>query len=113
MVEGHVEADLVFKLPSAEYAPVTICFEISGTAINGIDYEEIDNCITFEEGEDSAVIHITPLYDGILEDDETIVLIIENTLGCFVTYDTVELTILNYIEMILTYKPQYNDMQWR
>ena len=33
MVEGHVEADLVFKLPSAEYAPVTICFEITGTAI--------------------------------------------------------------------------------
>ena len=55
MVEGHVEADVVFKLPNAEYAPVTICFEITGTAINGVDYEEIDNCITFEEGEDSAL----------------------------------------------------------
>jgi hypothetical protein len=105
MVEGHVGADLVFKLPGVEYAPVTICFEITGTAINGIDYEEIYNCITFDEGEDSAVIHVTPLQDEILEDDETIILIVENTLGCFIRYDTVELTILNYPEMTSSISP--------
>ena len=54
MVEGHVEADLIFKLPGVEYAPVTICYEITGTASNGADYEWIDNCVTFEEGEDSC-----------------------------------------------------------
>ena len=105
LVEGQVEGDLVFKLPSTEYAPVTICFDISGTAINGIDYEEIDNCITFDGGEDSAVIHVTPLQDGIIEGDETIRLIIENTLGCIVRYDTVEFTILDYLEMYSTCSP--------
>jgi hypothetical protein len=100
MVEGHVEADVVFKLPSAEYAPVTICFEISGTAINGIDYEELDNCITFEEGQDSVVMHVTPLQDGVIEGDETIMLIIENTLGCEIKYDTVEVIIEDYVEMV-------------
>jgi hypothetical protein len=105
MVEGHVEADLIFKLPGAEYAPVTICFEIDGTAINGIDYEWIDNCITFEEGQDSAIIHLTPLQDGVIEGDETIVLIIENTLGCSVKYDTVEHIILDYLDMISVISP--------
>jgi hypothetical protein len=105
MVEGHVEADLVFKLPGAEYAPVTICFEIDGTAINGVDYEWIDNCITFEEGQDSAIIHLTPIQDGVIEGDETIVLIIENTLGCTVKYDTVEINILDYLEMISVISP--------
>jgi hypothetical protein len=99
MVEGHVEADLVFKLPSAEYAPVTICYEISGTALNGIDYEEIDQCITFEEGEDSAVMHVTPIQDGVIEGDETIRLIIVNTLGCIVRHDTVEFIIEDYIAL--------------
>jgi hypothetical protein len=108
MVEGHVEADLVFKLPGAEYAPVTICFEISGTAMNGIDYEMMDNCITFEEGEDSAVIHVVPIQDGIIENSETIELIVENTLGCSVTLDTVILTILNYIETMSSISPNTN-----
>jgi hypothetical protein len=105
MVEGHVEANLIIKLPNAEYAPVTICFEISGTAINGVDYEELENCVTFEQGQDSAFIHITPIYDGLIEGDETIRLIIENTLGCIVRYDTVEFTIRDYLEMLSTTSP--------
>jgi hypothetical protein len=105
MVEGHVEADVVFRLPNPEYAPITVCYEIGGTAINGIDYEEIENCITFEEGEDSVSFHIVPLYDGIIEGEETIRLIIENTLGCIVRYDTVEFTIRDYLEMLSTTSP--------
>ncbi len=84
-----MEADIIFRLPSPEYAPITVCYEIAGTAINGIDYEEIPDCVTFEEGADSAVIHINAYHDGIIEGEETIELIIENTLGCIVRYDTV------------------------
>ena len=113
MVEGHVEADVVFKLPNAGYAPVTICFEIGGDATNGSDYEVLDNCITFEEGQDTAVIHITPIYDGLIEGDETIRLIIENTLGCIVRYDTVEFTILDYLEMYSTCSPNTFNMHRR
>jgi len=99
LVEGHVEGDLIFRLPDTSFAPVTICFEIGGTALNGIDYEEIDPCITFDEGQDSAVIHITPYSDNVLEYDETIRLIIENTLGCSILDDTVEFLIENYIPL--------------
>jgi gliding motility-associated-like protein len=105
MIEGCVEADLIFTLPNPEYAPITVCYEITGTATNGVDYELIDNCVSFEEGEDSAIVHIVPLKDGIIEGPETIRLIIENTLGCIVRYDTVEFIILDYVNMITEISP--------
>ncbi|MBM3435154.1 MAG: hypothetical protein FJY07_02925, partial [Bacteroidetes bacterium] len=105
LVEGHVEGDLVFKLPNTSFAPVTICFEIAGTALNSIDYEEIPNCVTFEQGQDSASIHINPFLDGLIEGEETIILIVENTLGCIVKYDTVEVTILDYVDMVSIISP--------
>ncbi|MEZ5198944.1 MAG: choice-of-anchor L domain-containing protein [Bacteroidales bacterium] len=108
MVEGHVEADVVFWLPNVDNTPLTVYFENvqgPGFAINGVDYEEIENSIIFEEGLDSVTIHITPLYDGIVEGDEFIELIIENTLGCTVRYDTLVLTILDYGEMASQMSP--------
>jgi hypothetical protein len=105
VVEGCVEADVIFRLPNPDYAPVTVCYEIGGTAVNGIDYEEIPDCVTFEEGEDSAYFHINAFKDGIIEGEETIELIIENTLGCIVRYDTVVITILDYVDMVPAISP--------
>lgn len=105
MIEGCVEADIIFRLPDPSYAPITVCFEIEGTATNGIDYEPIDNCVTFEEGEDSVAIHVVPLKDIAIEGEETIRLIIENTLGCIIRYDTVEFVIVDYIDMITQTSP--------
>ncbi len=105
MIEGCVEADIIFILPNAEYAPITVCFEIGGTAINGTDYIEIDNCVTFEDNQDSAFIHVVPVKDGLIEGPETIRLIIENTLGCIVRYDTVEFTIIDYVDMVTQISP--------
>ena len=99
MVEGHVNATVVFRLPDASYAPMTVCFDIEGSAINGLDYEFIDNCISFEEGQDSAILAITALYDELFENTETIQLILEDTLGCETVYDTLELIIDDYRAM--------------
>ena len=110
MIEGCVEADIIFRLPSPEYAPVTIYFEVGGTADPSAyppgDFEEaIPTEITFEEDEDSVAIHVKPVYDGIIEGEETLELIIENTLGCIVRWDTVIFTIFDYVEMISTTSP--------
>ncbi|MCD4788518.1 MAG: choice-of-anchor L domain-containing protein, partial [Bacteroidales bacterium] len=105
MIEGCVEADIIFKLPNASYAPITVYFEVGGSATNGVDYEEIPDHITFEEGEDTAYIHVIPFKDGIIEGEEDIVIIIENTLGCVVRYDTVEFIIIDYIDMVTTPSP--------
>lgn len=99
MVEGCVEADIIFKIPASGWAPYTVHYEIQGTAINGVDYEEIPDSVYIPAGQDSGYIHIEPFYDGIVEGDETIVFIIENTLGCTTKWDTVEIIILDYIQM--------------
>lgn len=112
MVEGFVEADIVFKLPNPDYTPMTVYFEVGGTANpapydpDGGDFEEgVPTDIDFEEGEDSAAFNVTPVYDGIIEGDETLELIVENSLGCIDRYDTVEFTILDYVEMVAQTSP--------
>jgi len=100
MIEGCVEADLVFKLPAAGWAPYTVHYEIQGTATNGVDYEPIPDSIYIPAGTDTASIHVVPLLDGITEGDEDIIIIIENTLGCTTKYDTVQFTIVDYVDII-------------
>ena len=100
-----MEADIIFHLLNPEYAPITVCYEITGTATNYVDYGEIPDCVTFEEGADSALIHINAYHDGIIEGEETIILIIENTLGCIVRYDTVEFVITDYVDMVTATSP--------
>ena len=85
MIEGCVEADIIFKLPNPEYAPITVYFEVMGSADpaaypDGDFEEEIPNFITFEEDVDTAFIHVAPVKDGSIEGEETLILIIENTL---------------------------------
>ncbi len=100
MVEGCVEADITFKLPNKSYAPITITYEITGAALNGIDYETIPDFIFIPEGEDSASIHVVPLQD---DDDnegpEELILILKNELGCTIRYDTVIFIIIDYVDI--------------
>ncbi|MEZ5083374.1 MAG: choice-of-anchor L domain-containing protein [Bacteroidales bacterium] len=102
MIEGCVEADIIFTLPSAAYAPITVYFDLSEStaypaAFPPGDFEEaIPDSVVFEDGFDSVAIHINPVYDGLIEGEETLRLIIENTLGCIVRWDTVDFIITDY-----------------
>jgi hypothetical protein len=106
LVEGFVSADIIFKLPHVPDLNTIVCIEITGTAENGVDYEWIDNCIIFEAGYDTASVRITPLFDGIIEGDEAVILILENSLGCQSRYDTTELIIQDYNEMYFDINPE-------
>jgi hypothetical protein len=97
MIEGCVSGEVIFRLPHAGYAPYTLCFDIQGTAVNGVDYEWIDNCVTFQAGQDIAIVNIVPFYDEIIEGMEHIILIPVNTLGCIVRYDTITIYFDDYI----------------
>ncbi|MFU8844981.1 MAG: choice-of-anchor L domain-containing protein [Bacteroidales bacterium] len=105
MVEGCVSGEVIFRLPHAGYSPYTLCFDIQGTATNGVDYEYIDNCVTFQAGYDTASIKIVPLYDGLIEGLESIILIPENTMGCVVRYDTITIYFDDYIDMVSVTSP--------
>ncbi|RLD61048.1 MAG: hypothetical protein DRJ05_03465 [Bacteroidetes bacterium] len=99
MVEGCVDADIIFRLPNTSYAPITITYEITGSAENGVDYETIPPFITIPVGEDSAFIHVVPLWDGVEEGNEDIVIILKNELGCTIRFDTVVFYIIDYIDI--------------
>ncbi len=58
--------------------PVGIKYLIGGTAANGVDYDFIDDSITIPAFADSINLTITPLMDGIPDDNERVVLYITN-----------------------------------
>ena len=49
----------------------------SGTATNGSDYSSLPGSITIFDGQFSAEVTVTPIGDGIIEGDETVVLTID------------------------------------
>lgn len=108
IIEGCSGAEIVFRLPNTSFAPATINFEIvngPGFAHTPEDYGDengdvIQPFVIFEEGQDSVSIHIVAWLDNILEGDEMIQFIIENTLGCEIRYDTVTYMITDYNSMV-------------
>lgn len=100
MVEGHVNAEIIFRLAEAFGTDVTLDLEIGGTAINGSDYEWIDDNIIFEAGVDSAVITVVPLPDPNIEGEETLWILPGNLNGFLIGIDTLNLIIEDYISLI-------------
>jgi len=94
MVEGCGAAVYTFTRDNASNSqPFTIHFLIGGTAINGVDYQDLNgnpiaDSIVFLPGQDTAFLIINPIFDGISEQDETVILAIPQILSC--TNDTVK-----------------------
>lgn len=62
---------------------LTVNFTITGTAVNGVDYQTITNSVTLPIGAFTATITITPIDDALIEGAETVVL----TLSANVNYN--------------------------
>ncbi|MGQ0828126.1 MAG: choice-of-anchor L domain-containing protein [Bacteroidota bacterium] len=91
--EGCGFASIVFdRGPANSTNPDTLSYSISGTANNGLDYSTILNTIYFAPGQDTALLTINSLPDGLTEGIETIILSIYQTSTCGAT-DTLFLTI--------------------
>lgn len=56
---------------------LTVPLIISGTAVNGTDYTQISNTITFAAGASTATITVTATDDGVGEDEETVIVTID------------------------------------
>ena len=92
-LEGCIDARFIFELDQSLSVDTTICYDIKGSAINGVDYAFLDDCITIPAGQTTATIIIDAYADGLNEGVEDIYLIY-NPIPCvdFVT-DTVFLFI--------------------
>jgi gliding motility-associated-like protein len=89
IMEGCSQGLFSFILSSPATAPYIINYTVHGTATNGIDYSSIPTSITIPAGQDSAGIYIDPLFDGISEGTETVILTYTN--GCVIQSDTINI----------------------
>jgi Ca2+-binding RTX toxin-like protein len=54
-----------------------VFFSLSGTAINGVDYDELPTSVIIPDGQRSVELLITAIDDALVEEDETVVLTID------------------------------------
>jgi len=59
-------------------APLEVHYRIRGTALKGVDYQEIPGAVVIPAGSCFATIQIWPFDDGHVEDRETVVLTLES-----------------------------------
>jgi len=108
MIEGCGAATFIFTRDNAaSVQPFTIHYMIGGTAVNGIDYQDlagnpIPDSVYFLPGQDSAFLVINPVFDDISETDETIIISVPQILSC--SHDTVRAII--YIQNVDKMKVQ-------
>ncbi len=74
--EGSDNGQFTFTLSSTLNAATLINYEISGSATNGTDYQNLPNTITIPPNTSSQSINIITLEDGITEGNETVTVIL-------------------------------------
>ncbi|MEY3099344.1 MAG: hypothetical protein RIS63_232, partial [Bacteroidota bacterium] len=78
IVEGCTYADFIFTRPPGQTNDTLIInYTIGGVAQQGIDYNTLINPIVFLPGEDTVVITLTPIQDGINEGFESVIISVE------------------------------------
>lgn len=93
-LEGCINASFTFNLDTPRTTDTYIEYFISGSAVNGTDYEHIDPIVVISAGQTSATIMIDAITDAITEGTESVKLIYEPEpcLG----YDTISMYIQDY-----------------
>lgn len=69
IVEGCTDANFILSRPDT-LDTLIIDYTITGSAIEGTDYNNMPNPITFLPGEDTIIINLTPVSDGLVEGPE-------------------------------------------
>jgi len=78
IVEGCTDANFIFTRPETQLDDTLIInYTITGDAIEGTDYNSLINPITFLPGEDSVVINLSPIQDGLSEGFESVIITVE------------------------------------
>ena len=73
IVEGCTYADFIFTRPSAQANDTMIInYTINGTATQGVDYNNMVNPIVFLPGQDTVILNLTPIQDGLNEGFESV-----------------------------------------
>ncbi len=77
IVEGCTYADFIFTRPETQLGDTLIInYTISGTATQGLDYNNMTNPIIFLPGQDTIILNLTPVQDGLTEGFETVTIMV-------------------------------------
>jgi len=73
IVEGCTYAEFIFTRPDNQVGDTLIInYSISGSAIQGVDYNNLLSPITFLPGVDTVILNLTPIQDGLTEGFESV-----------------------------------------
>ena len=98
-----------FKLDSTAKSPYSVVVKIGGNAIAGVDYtHSIPTTIIFAIGDSSKDFDLMPIFDGIEEGLETIII---TALGQNQSADTLNISIKDHIIKILGVQDSFNRCQ--
>jgi gliding motility-associated-like protein len=71
VVEGCTSAQFIFTRPANQVTDsLEVSYEIAGDAIMGVDYNNLPNPVYLVPGEDTVIVTLTPVADGIVEPTE-------------------------------------------
>lgn len=76
---GTDTAAFTFTRTGSTTDPLTVLFDVSGTALNGVDYAAIPSSIEIPAGTNSLVVPITALDDTVREKPEQIILVLKES----------------------------------
>lgn len=78
IVEGCTDANFIFTRPEGEIDDTLIInYTIGGVAIEGTDYNNLIDSVMFVPGQDSVIINLSPIQDGIDEGFESVTITVE------------------------------------
>jgi len=100
---GCSQAIVNFYSPLVVTTNTDFCYQILGTAVNGVDYTWIDTCVTILQGSQSAQLIIDPIHLGYNTGDKTVQLVLQVS-ACQgqVFTDTITIYIRDYVPMTLS-----------
>lgn len=110
LYEGCGTATLTFTRTGNTSVSQTLGYTITGTATNGVDYNMLPGSVTFAPGETQVDVTVTPVADGIVEGDETLIVTLVDDNPCpAMNPPSVTITIKDYEEPTLQAPPDiYN-----
>jgi hypothetical protein len=87
--EGRSTASLTF-VRDTTIGTETCSFVLSGSAVEGVDYETVGSTVTFADGQDCVTLLINPLTDSVIESTESIICTLDTGAGFDVGVATAE-----------------------
>lgn len=83
IVEGCTYADFIFTRPDTQMGDTLIInYTINGTATQGVDYNNMVNPIVFLPGQDTIILNLTPVQDGLNEGFESVTITVSIVNPC-------------------------------